>query len=111
MGLNRDSGEKKELLYYHGIYVHMYILELYRDNGKDNGNYYLGFRVQGFPNLGGMRVLSPHGFVVFAASERLGLHNQFNTKQTSLAKQVYEYMGVSHSRAPFGKKGKLLTAN
>ena len=25
------------------------ILGLYRDNGKDNGNYYLGFRVQGLP--------------------------------------------------------------
>ena len=24
------------------------ILGLYRDNGKENGNYYLGFSVQGF---------------------------------------------------------------
>ena len=24
------------------------ILELYRDNGKENGNYYLGFRVEEF---------------------------------------------------------------
>ena len=26
----------------------MYILGLYRDNGKENGNYDLGFRVEGF---------------------------------------------------------------
>ena len=29
------------------------MLGLYRDNGKENGNYYLGFRVLGgFPKLG-----------------------------------------------------------
>ena len=27
------------------IYIYIYILVLYRDNGKENGNYYLGFRV------------------------------------------------------------------
>ena len=25
---------------------------IYRDNGKENGNYYLGFRVQGFEGPG-----------------------------------------------------------
>ena len=31
------------------------ILGLYRDNGKENGNYYLGFRVQGFRGYVGIK--------------------------------------------------------
>ena len=34
----------------------MFILGLYRDHGKENGNYFLRFRVQGFSCLGFQRV-------------------------------------------------------
>ena len=37
-GLYRDNGKEN------GNYYN--ILEFYRDNGKENGSYYLGFRVQ-----------------------------------------------------------------
>ena len=41
-GLYRDNG-KENGNYYLGFRV----LGLYRDNGKENGSYYLGFRVLG----------------------------------------------------------------
>ena len=40
------------------IYVYTYIYGVYRDNGKENGSYYLGFRALGLRALGvkGFRV-------------------------------------------------------
>ena len=32
----------------------------YRDNGKENGSYYLGFRVWGFPKIWGTLIGGPH---------------------------------------------------
>ena len=49
MGLYRDHG-KEHGNYYLGFRVQglkLGILGLYRDHGKENGDYYLGFRVQG----------------------------------------------------------------
>ena len=48
-GFCQPQGGKGQVDTLSGLYrdyrVYTYILGLYRENGKENGNYYLGFRV------------------------------------------------------------------
>ena len=51
-----------------GVSIYIYVYRLYRDNGKENGNYYSGFRVYSLGCIG-LRVL---GFKVWPRDKDFG---------------------------------------